>query len=104
TARDLREPQQHMEASRGVHGLDSDSDVVGTLTEQVLTNKTIDGQSNTLTNIPQEAVDGLVGHTHTPEDIVGDIDATTIQGRTIYVQSAEPTGPGVKDGDIWFEV
>jgi microcystin-dependent protein len=41
TARDLREPQQHLDATTDVHGIGSSSEVVGTTTTQTLTNKTL---------------------------------------------------------------
>jgi microcystin-dependent protein len=59
TARDLREPQQHMDASTTVHGLDDSSSVVGTAKTQTLTNKTMSGADNTFTAIPQASVVGL---------------------------------------------
>lgn len=57
-ARDLREPQQHIAGTTDVHGVGASSAVVGTTTAQTLTNKTIDGGSNTLTNVPASAVAG----------------------------------------------
>lgn len=60
TARDLREPQEHIDATTGVHGVGSgEGNVVGTSKSQTLTNKTISGTSNTLTNIPQSSVTNL---------------------------------------------
>jgi hypothetical protein len=56
TARDLQEPQTHMNASTGVHG--ATGAVVGTTDSQVLTNKTISSASNTLA-IAQSAVTNL---------------------------------------------
>lgn len=60
TARDFREAQEHIEASTGVHGLTSGS-VVGTSQAQTLTNKVIDGNSNTVQNISRSSVTGLNG-------------------------------------------
>lgn len=54
TARDLREAQEHINATTNVHG------TTGTLVTadaaQTLTNKTIDGSQNTLINIPVSAL------------------------------------------------
>lgn len=55
-ARDLREPQQHIEATQNVHGVGPGADVVGTTTTQTLANKTISGASNTIQNIPNSAL------------------------------------------------
>lgn len=60
TARDLREPQAHINSTTGVHGLGASDAVVGTATVQTLTNKAMSGTGNTFTNIPQAAVTGLV--------------------------------------------
>lgn len=57
TARDLQEPHQHMEATVA-HG--AAGAVVGTTNTQTLTNKTISGSNNTLSNIPQTSVTNLV--------------------------------------------
>lgn len=57
TARDLQEPQNHMNTGSAVHGLSGT--VVGTTDTQTLTNKTISGASNTLSNIAQASVANL---------------------------------------------
>lgn len=56
TARDLSEPQVHIAAAGNIHGIGAPSSVVGTQTTQTLTNKTIDGGSNTLSNVPDSAL------------------------------------------------
>lgn len=61
TAADLKEPQDHMAASANVHGVGSGADVVGTTTTQTLSNKTISGASNTLTNIGNSSLSAIDG-------------------------------------------
>lgn len=56
TARDLSEPQVHIDASSDVHGLSGGASVAGTSSTQTLTNKTISGAANTLSNIPNSAI------------------------------------------------
>lgn len=51
SARDLSEPQVHIDATSDVHGLTGGASVVGTSQAQTLTNKTISGSANTLSNI-----------------------------------------------------
>lgn len=60
TARDFREPQEHLSAVDGVHGIGTGSSAVGTQTVQTLTNKSIPGAYNSFSDIPQVAVTGLV--------------------------------------------
>jgi hypothetical protein len=127
TPRDLREPQEHISASTGVHNVSGS--VVGTSGEQALTQKTISGATNTFLAIPQTAVTNLVSDlaskatntalaTSDAALVTHEADTTAIHGiadtsklarvasasagRTIFVQSAQPTANAV--GDIWFQV
>lgn len=71
TARDLSEPQLHIDAVTQVHGLDPGSDLVGTADTQTLTNKTISGLSNTLTDVTASAITGV------DLDDLADVNAAT---------------------------
>jgi hypothetical protein len=57
TATDADEANAHVNATTGVHGISGS--VVGTTGAQTLTNKTISGSSNTLSNIAQASVTSL---------------------------------------------
>jgi hypothetical protein len=69
TARDASEPQEHINASTNVHGLAGGAAVVGTTTAQTLTDKTISGASNTLTNLPAANVTGTFPSVTTSGDV-----------------------------------
>lgn len=60
TARDFREPQEHIAASQDVHGIGSGASVVGTTTTQTLTHKTLDAAANTIAGLLQSHISGLV--------------------------------------------
>jgi len=60
TARDLREPQEHLAATANVHGVGATASVVGTDTAQTLTNKTVNFADNTILGVPQASVTDLV--------------------------------------------
>lgn len=72
SARDFREPQEHIAATANVHGVTGA--VVGTTDTQALTNKTISGSSNTLTNVPKSAI---------PNDTVYTAATQTLTSKTI---------------------
>lgn len=99
TARDLQEPHQHIvsknyteNGSVELHGLGSaDGDVVGSAKAQTLTNKTISGASNTISNIAQASVTNLTSdlagkaasaHTHTLSNIT-DVTASAAELNTL---------------------
>lgn len=65
----------------------------------MLTNKTIDGDQNTLVDIPGSAIKaGTI-----PDSALGPgINADKVSGVTIFVQSGTPTALAV--GDIWIAI
>lgn len=79
-ARDLSEPQTHIAASVGVHGLGGGAALVGTTTTQTLTGKAIDGTTNTITNVAGSNVIGNID----AQQLVGDleVDSAIVTGRT----------------------
>ena len=90
TARDLREPQEHIAATENVHGVGSGNALVGTGTTQTLTNKSISGSTNTLTNIAAASVAGLSAHLAASSgvhgvtgSVVGTTDTQTLTNKTI---------------------
>jgi len=75
TARDLREPQQHIADSSGVHGIGAGADAVGTTTTQTLTNKNISGAQNTITGLSTAALnDGAVTSAKIADGTIDTVD------------------------------
>lgn len=74
-AQDFEDGSAHYAASTAVHGLAGS--VVGDSDTQTLTNKTISGASNTLSNIPSSAIAGVTG------DIVGTTSTQTLTNKTL---------------------
>lgn len=106
-ARDLREPQQHIDATEGVHGLAAGAALVGTTSTQTLTNKTISGADNTITNIPDASLAAIAGSKVTmPLPSLNVTGATTLGGATTAagitssgtVQGATLTSTGAVNG------
>lgn len=87
SAQDFREPQDHMVTSSGTHGITGS--VVGTTDAQNLTNKTMNGASNSFSNIPSAAIVGLDAHTAATAAhgatgaVVGTTNVQTLTGKTL---------------------
>lgn len=110
TARDYQEPQDHIAASAAVHGLAGT--VVGTTDAQTLTNKTVSGSANTLTNIPNSALStgidagkvasvasSFVAKSALPTDAVYLATAQTLTNKTL-TSPVVNTPTGIVKGDV----
>lgn len=104
-ARDVRDPSLHMDASTDVHGLSGGAAVVGTSQTQTLTNKTINGGSNTLSNVPASAITGSFSTITTTGSVSVGTDLTaagnaTITGNANVTGSATITGNANVTGNV----
>src|SRR5450759_2437128 len=95
SARDFQDSRNH-EAATAAHGIAGA--VIGTTDTQTLTNKTIDGSLNPLTNIPVASVVGLVAHEATvaaiSAELVTDESNITANAASISAHTAATTAHG----------
>lgn len=104
SARDLDEPNSHVNASAAVHGLTGT--VVGTSDTQTLTNKTISGASNTLSSIAQSSVTSLTSDLAAKAPLAATVSAKTDSytlvagdnGSVITINKASATNLTVPSG------
>lgn len=100
SAKDADEANDHLQRTTGMHGLGGgDGALVGTTKTQTLTNKSISGLDNSVTNLPDSALPGLATHaadtsTHgIGSAIVGTDEVQTLTNKTL-------TDPVVNGGAI----
>jgi hypothetical protein len=124
TARDLQEPQNHIYATSGVHGVTGS---IAPVASPTFTGTVVLPSSTSIGNVTSTEIAYLDGVTSAIQTQLGaqttalsnhEADTTSIHGitdtsklakvasssagRTIFVQSAQPTAIAV--GDIWFQV
>lgn len=93
-ARDLQAPQDHIAANGNVHGVGVSASVVGTDTAQTLTNKTISGSSNTLSNIGNASITDLAASKLTGNYNGGANFAGTVDGTVVVTATGTATQTG----------
>ena len=96
TARDLKEPQDHIYTTAGAHGVTGA--IVGATDAQVLTNKTINSSNNTLT-VAQSAVTNLVSDLATKAPLAAPtFTGTVVLPSTTSIGNVSATEIGYIDG------
>lgn len=80
TALEGQELQGHLAATQNVHGIGSGASVVGTITTQTLTNKTIAAGSNTITGLGDANISSISGSKITGAITVGTIAVGNVTG------------------------
>lgn len=87
TARDLREAQEHINATSNVHG--ATGTLVTTTEVQTLTNKTLDGSQNFFANIPAAAIVGeIVEGGNLPTGVITQFAGATAPGGWLLCDGA----------------
>jgi len=98
TGQDMQEFQDHVQATSGVHG--TSGVLVGQDDEQTLTNKTISGADNTITDL--DGATAIAAGTVPDSALASGIDADTLNGRKITVSTTAPGSPSA--GDLWIDI
>lgn len=95
---DMQEFQDHVRGTTGVHG--ATGALVDTSSEQEVTNKTLSGADNTITDL--DGATALLDASVTNAKLAAGIDADTLNGRKITVSPTAPVSPS--DGDLWVDI
>lgn len=95
---DLQDFQDHVQATTSVHG--TTGALVDAGSAQVLTNKTLAGADNTITDL--DGSTALADGTVTNAKLAAGIDADTLAGIKITPSATAPVSPNT--GDIWVDI
>jgi hypothetical protein len=95
--------EAHEADTTSVHGIADTGNLVDTNSEQTLSTKTIDADSNTITNIGDDEVVGLSGTKITSAVAEAD-DADTANGIKPFTQNATPSHSGPYGSAFWIRI